>query len=303
MRESPRGAALLKISPTTLMMHSQLGLGHATGLSPQGIGMSDGTLAALEQHIAELQQQLLESQKMSTVGALASSITHEFNNILTTVINYAKLGLRHKDEDARDKAFNKILAAGQRASRITTGMLAYARNKSDRKDEIDLTQLVEEVLLLVEKDLEVHRIKVEVNAQADARANVNVGQLQQVLLNLIINGRQAMEAGGRMVIGIKANREEGWAEISVRDTGAGIPAENLRKIFDRFFTTKTSDSQGQGGTGLGLALCRDVIEAHQGRIRVESTVGKGTTFTLKLPLVGSSIQPKHPPVRAVQKAG
>lgn len=265
--------------------------------------MSDGTLAALEQQIAELQQQLLESQKMSTVGALASSITHEFNNILTTVINYAKLGLRHKDEDARDKAFNKILAAGQRASRITTGMLAYARNKSDRKDEIDLTQLVEEVLLLVEKDLEVHRIKVEVNAQADARANVNVGQLQQVLLNLIINGRQAMEAGGRMVIGIKANREEGWAEISVRDTGAGIPAENLRKIFDRFFTTKTSDSQGQGGTGLGLALCRDVIEAHQGRIRVESTVGKGTTFTLKLPLVGSSIQPKQPPVRAVQKAG
>ena len=254
--------------------------------------MSDGTLAALEQKIAELQQQLLESQKMSTVGALASSITHEFNNILTTVINYAKLGLRHKDEDARDKAFNKILAAGQRASRITTGMLAYARNKSDRKDEIDLTQLVEEVLLLVEKDLEVHRIKVEVSAQADARANVNVGQLQQVLLNLIINARQAMEAGGRMMIGIKANREEGWAEISVRDTGAGIPAENLRKIFDRFFTTKTADAQGQGGTGLGLALCRDVIEAHQGRIRVESTVGKGTTFTLKLPLVGGTIQKK-----------
>lgn len=253
--------------------------------------MSDGTRSALEQQIAELQQQLLESQKLSTVGALASSITHEFNNILTTVINYAKLGLRHKDEDARDKAFNKILAAGQRASRITTGMLAYARNKSDRRDEIDLAQLVDEVLLLVEKDLEVHRIKVEVNASGEARATVNVGQLQQVLLNLIINSRQAMEAGGRLVIGIKANREEGWAEISVRDTGAGIPAENLRKIFDRFFTTKTTDSQGQGGTGLGLALCRDVIEAHQGRIRVESTVGKGTTFTLKLPLSGAATQP------------
>ncbi len=264
--------------------------------------MSDGTLAALEQQIAELRQQLLESQKMSTVGALASSITHEFNNILTTVINYAKLGLRHKDEDSREKAFNKILAAGQRASRITTGMLAYARNKSDRRDEIDLTQLVEEVLLLVEKDLEVHRVKVEINAQGDARANVNVGHLQQVLLNLIINARQAMAAGGRLIIGIKANREEGWAEVSVRDTGAGIPAENLRKIFDRFFTTKTTDSQGQGGTGLGLALCRDVIEAHQGRIRVESTVGKGTTFTLKLPLVGSVLQPHQPTVRAIQKA-
>ena len=273
-----------------------------SGLLQQGIGMSDGTRAALEQQIAELQQQLLESQKMSTVGALASSITHEFNNILTTVINYAKLGLRHKDEDSRDKAFNKILAAGQRASRITTGMLAYARNKSDRRDEIDLAQLVDEVLLLVEKDLEVHRVKVEVNTVGEARATVNVGQLQQVLLNLIINGRQAMEAGGRLIIGIKANREEGWAEISVRDTGAGIPADNLRKIFDRFFTTKTTDSQGQGGTGLGLALCRDVIEAHQGRIRVESTVGKGTTFTLKLPLTVAAVQPITPPVRAVQKA-
>ncbi len=302
MRESLRGAADCRTLSSS-MMHSGFSLGHATRHTQQGYGMSDGTLAALEKQITELQQQLLESQKMSTVGALASSITHEFNNILTTVINYAKLGLRHKDEDARDKAFNKILAAGQRASRITTGMLAYARNKSDRRDEIDLTQLVEEVLLLVEKDLEVHRVKVEVNAQGDARANVNVGQLQQVLLNLIINGRQAMETGGRMIIGIKANREEGWAEIAVRDTGAGIPAENLRKIFDRFFTTKTSDSQGQGGTGLGLALCRDVIEAHQGRIRVESTVGKGTTFTLKLPLVGSSVQPLQPSARPVQKAG
>ena len=261
--------------------------------------MSDGTLAALEQQITELRQQLLESQKMSTVGALAASITHEFNNILTTVINYAKLGLRHKDDDSRDKAFNKILAAGQRASRITTGMLAYARNKSDRRDEIDLAQLVDEVLLLVEKDLEVHRVKVEVTTQGDARANVNVGHLQQVLLNLIINARQAMVGGGRLVIGIKANREENWAEVSVKDSGAGIPADNLRKIFDRFFTTKTTDAQGQGGTGLGLALCRDVIEAHQGRIRVESTVGKGTTFTLKLPLVGAAVQP----VRPVQKAG
>jgi signal transduction histidine kinase len=265
--------------------------------------MSDGTQAALEQQIIELRQQLLESQKMSTVGALASSITHEFNNILTTVINYAKLGLRHKDDDSREKAFNKILAAGQRASRITTGMLAYARNKSDRKDEIDVAQLVDEVLLLVEKDLEVHRVKVEVAVQGEPRANVNVGQLQQVLLNLIINARQAMEGGGRLAIGVKANRDEGWAEVSVKDSGSGIPAENLRKIFDRFFTTKTTDSQGQGGTGLGLALCRDVIEAHQGRIRVESTVGKGTTFTLKLPLAGQAVQPIQSSTRPAQKAG
>jgi signal transduction histidine kinase len=113
-----------------------------------------------------------------------------------------------------------------------------------------------------------------------------------------MNARQAMKEGGRLAISVKANREEGWAEIAVKDSGTGIPAENLKKIFDRFFTTKTSDAQGQGGTGLGLALCRDVIEAHQGRIRVESTVGKGTTFTLKLPLVGTAVKPGP-----VQKAG
>lgn len=266
--------------------------------------MSDGTQATLEKQIAELQSQLMESQKLSTVGALASSITHEFNNILTTVINYAKLGLRHKDDEQRDKAFNKILAAAQRASRITTGMLAYARNKSDRRDEINLAQLVDEVLLLVEKDLEVNRVKVEVVVQGEPRAVINVGQLQQVVLNLIINARQAMKEGGRLMITVKANREEGWAEIAVKDSGTGIPAENLKKIFDRFFTTKTADSQGQGGTGLGLALCRDVIESHQGRIRVESTVGKGTTFTLKLPLVGTVVKPGTTGATgSVQKAG
>lgn len=270
--------------------------------------MSDGTPEQFEKQIAELQSQLMESQKLSTVGALASSITHEFNNILTTVINYAKLGLRHKDDEQRDKAFNKILAAAQRASRITTGMLAYARNKSDRRDEINLAQLVDEVLLLAEKDLEVNRVKVEVAVTGEPRAVVNVGQLQQVLLNLIINARQAMKDGGRLQITVRTNREEGWAEVAVKDSGVGIPADNLRKIFDRFFTTKTADSQGQGGTGLGLALCRDVIESHQGRIRVESTVGKGTTFTLKLPLVGAVVQPGTPPAptspaKKIQKAG
>src|SRR5260370_10441199 len=107
----------------------------------------------LEQKIADLQQQLRDAQKMSTVGALASSMTHEFNNILTTIINYAKLGLRHKDAATREKAFDKILAAGQRASKITTGMLSYARRGSDRREPIDLVALVHAVLGLVATDL------------------------------------------------------------------------------------------------------------------------------------------------------
>jgi signal transduction histidine kinase len=249
----------------------------------------------LEQKIAELQQQLREAQKMSTVGALASSMTHEFNNILTTIINYAKLGLRHKDAATREKAFDKILSAGQRASKITTGMLSYARRGSDRREPTDLVGLVQEVLVLVAKDLQVHRVRLETLLEGQpVVAEINAGQIQQVLLNLIINARQAMEGGGQLSVRVKLNREASVGEISVRDSGSGIPPETLRKIFDPYFTTKKADSQGQGGTGLGLSMAREVIEAHQGRIRVESAVGEGTTFTLKLPLAGAAPRAASP---------
>jgi signal transduction histidine kinase len=244
-------------------------------------------LADLKAQVQSLQKQLAQAQKMSTVGALASSITHEFNNILTTVINYAKMGVRHKDAATRDKAFEKILAAGQRASKITTGMLSYARQQSDRREPLDLVVLVEDLLVLVEKDLQRHRVKLELNVQGRPWADVHAGQVQQVLLNLIVNARQAMAGGGVLTIGVRANVDAGLAEISVQDTGCGIPAEKLRQIFEPYFTTKTPDEHGQGGTGLGLALARDVMESHGGRIRVESVPGVGTTFTLKFPLTAA----------------
>ena len=247
--------------------------------------------AELERKIQELQQQLVQAQKMSTVGSLASSMTHEFNNILTTVINYAKLGLRHKDAATREKAFDKILAAGQRAAKITTGMLSYSRRGSDNREATDLVALVRDVLVLVAKDLQMHRIRLQTNFEEQpVVAEINAGQVQQVLLNLIINARQAMEAGGQMTVQVRRNVESSVGEISVRDTGQGIPAEMLRKIFEPHFTTKNADAQGQGGTGLGLSLAREIIEAHHGRIRVESAVGQGTTFTLKLPLLGNSAE-------------
>lgn len=241
--------------------------------------------AELERQIQELQTQLLQAQKLSTIGSLASSMTHEFNNILTTVINYAKLGLRHKDNATREKALDKILNAGQRASRITTGLLSYARRGGDRREPYDLTALAREVLVLVEKDLQMHRVRLQTAFDSHpVMAEVNASQIQQVLLNLIVNARQAMDAGGHLTVSVRAAEDGVTGEISVRDTGHGIPPETLRKIFDRYFTTKTADSQGQGGTGLGLSLAREVIEAHHGRIRVESTVGQGTAFILKLPL-------------------
>lgn len=241
-------------------------------------------LAQLEQQVRELQQQLLQAQKLSTVGSLASSITHEFNNILTTIINYAKLGLRHKDAASKERSLEKILQAGQRACRITTGMLSYARRSSDRREPVSVVELVQDVLVLVEKDLQMHRVRLQTKFDGQPVAILNASQVQQVLLNLIVNARQAMEGGGTLSVVVRTNTENGFAEIAVRDTGCGISPETLKRIFDPYFTTKTADGQGQGGTGLGLALARDVIEAHHGRIRVESAVGQGTTFTLKLPL-------------------
>ena len=257
----------------------------------------------LQQRIQDLEQRLIQAQKMSTVGQLASSITHEFNNILTTVINYAKLGLRHKDSANRDKAFDRILTAGQRASKITNGLLAYARKGTHRREPTDVVNLIQDVLVLVEKDLMMHRVRVQTNFPDHPVCVVNAVEVQQVLLNLIVNGRQAMENGGMLTISARSNSESRMAEISVRDTGSGIPPEKLRKIFEPFFTTKIADAQGQGGTGLGLALARQVIESHHGRIRVESAPGQGTTFILKLPLSTESL-PRTVPVETVtQRAG
>jgi signal transduction histidine kinase len=242
-------------------------------------------LAQLRAQVVDLQQKLMQAQKLSSIGTLASSITHEFNNILTTIINYAKMGVRHKSNVTRDKAFDKILAAGQRASKITTGMLSYARSKADRREPMSLILLVQDVLVLVEKDLQMHRVRLQTEFAGEPFAEVNPSQVQQVVLNLIINARQAMEGGGSLFIAVRANHETQQAEIVIRDTGSGIPAEKLPRIFDPFYSTKTPDARGQGGTGLGLALCREVVESHRGRIRVESAIGRGTTFTLKFPLV------------------
>jgi signal transduction histidine kinase len=219
------------------------------------------------------------------MGALASSVAHEFNNILTTLINYAKLALRAEgDEAARTEALGKILKGSQRAATIVGSMLGYARNSSTHRSPTDLAKLVEEVLILTEKDLSKHHVQVEKKFHGRPEAPVVPGQIEQILLNLIINARQAMPRGGRLRIEVRENVPTRMAEISVSDTGVGIPPEQLRLIFEPFYTTKEPDEHGHGGTGLGLSVCRQIIEQHHGRLRVESVVGKGSTFTVKLPL-------------------
>ncbi|HXG11206.1 MAG TPA: ATP-binding protein [Gemmataceae bacterium] len=250
--------------------------------------MTDEEVMVPSSEADHLRQQLLQAQRLSSVGALASSVAHEFNNILTTIINYAKMGLRTPiDEAARTQAFEKILKGGQRAATIINSMLGFARNNSTQREPTDLVALIEEVLILTGKDLSKHRIQVETKFQGRPRAPVVPAQLEQVLLNLIINARQAMPRGGRLRIEARENPQTGMAEISIADTGVGIPPERLRLIFEPFYTTKEPDEHGHGGTGLGLSVCRQIVEQHQGRIRVESLVGKGSTFTIKLPLKAS----------------
>ncbi len=233
----------------------------------------------------QLRQQLLQAQRLSSMGALASSVAHEFNNILTTIINYAKLGLRAKGDDAaRTEALDKILKGSQRAATIVNSMLGFARNHTSQRELTDLVHLADEVLILTDKDLSKHHVTVEKKYQSHPQAPVVAGQIEQVLLNLVINARQAMPRGGRLVVEVRENRQTQMAEIRVADSGIGIPPERLRLIFEPFYTTKEPDEHGHGGTGLGLSVCRQIIEQHHGRIRVESIVGKGSTFTVKLPM-------------------
>jgi signal transduction histidine kinase len=245
--------------------------------------MTSEELLAPASETEALRQQLLQAQRLSSVGELASSIAHEFNNILTTILNSAKLGSRNPDTAEKQQAFDRIVKAGQRAAAIVAGMLGFARKGGTHRQHCDVARLVEEVLILTEKDLSKNRVHVETKFHARPVAWVVPGQIEQILVNLVLNARQAMSGGGRLKIEVRESAEADTAEIRVSDTGQGIPPDQLRMIFEPFFTTKQPDEYGRGGTGLGLSVCRQIIEQHHGRIRVESVVGKGSTFTVKLP--------------------
>lgn len=238
----------------------------------------------LLERIAILEARLEQVQQLTAVGELASTTTHEFNNILTTILNYAKMGMRHTDAPTRDKAFGKILDAANRAAKVTSTVLGLARNRKPGMEPTDLVSLTNDVLLLLEREMNKYRVSVEKNFEQVPEINANGNQIQQVLVNLLINARQAMPDGGRLILKITHDPAAKMVQLSIRDFGCGIPAEKLPRIFDSFYTTKEGpDASGKGGTGLGLALCKNVVERHHGKIRVDSTPGKGTMFTLKFP--------------------
>jgi len=237
-----------------------------------------------EQIIARLQEQLMQAQKLTAIGELSGTITHEFNNILMTIINYAKLGLRHKDDETRTKSFEKILTAANRAAKVTSTILGMARNRKSGFEPTKLLVIIEDALMLLEKEMNKYRISVEKELNDVPEIWANGNQIQQILLNLLINARQAMPNGGKLNVKLDFDPVNGMVTLLVRDNGTGIPQEKLKHIFDSFYTTKIGpDASGKGGTGLGLATCRNIVEAHSGKIRVNSTLGKGTAFTIMFP--------------------
>lgn len=243
-----------------------------------------------QMYIQHLKGEMRRLQAMAALGELTSTATHEFNNVLMTIINYAKLGIRNRDDASRDKALDKILQASERAAKITGTILAQARNRSESMEPTDLAVIIDGSLVLLEREMRKYRIAVETELDASTpAAMVSGNQIQRVLLNLLINARQAMPEGGTILLRLAPSTEAGFVELMVRDSGSGIPQEKLPHIFDAFFTTKSGpDESGKGGTGLGLAACKEIIDSHQGRIRVESSVGIGTAFIIRLPVAGDA---------------
>ncbi len=244
----------------------------------------DATREELLAENAALIAKIEQLQRMAILGELTSTTTHEFNNLLTTILNYAKLGLRYRDEPSRDKAFQRILDASNRAAKLTGTILAMARNRSGQMEPTELKQVIDDTLLLMEKELQKYRIAVEKRID-NVPAIMAIGnQLQRVLINMLVNARQAMPNGGTVYLQLHYDQDNRSVVLTIRDTGQGIAAENLPKIFEPFFSTKSGpDATGKGGTGLGLSACREIIEAHSGRIRVESAVGRGTQFIMRFP--------------------
>ncbi len=248
-----------------------------------------------QRQLAELQEQLTESQRLATVGTIAAVIAHEFNNLLTPIVSYCQLALQTIEQKKDDpeivhKALTKSLQHASRAGKICGSMLNLVRGEGESA-EVSVQTLVDETLSVLARDPKKDGIALRVQVQPDLRVCGDAVQLEQVLLNLLINARHALlradHAGGvrGKSISVRAERPEGTNEVhlSISDTGPGIAEKHLAKIFDPFFTTKTNPKRGEPrGSGLGLHICKQIVERHGGRIEVESTVGKGTTFTVVL---------------------
>jgi two-component system cell cycle sensor histidine kinase/response regulator CckA len=260
-----------------------------------------------------LETELLQAQKMELVGKLAGGIAHDFNNLLTIISGYVSMLLDKENlPQGSLEALKRVFTASRQATGLVRQLLLFSRKRSPKREVVDLNTEVEIMASMLQRLLgEIIVVEFEA-ATVEPRVNVDLGMLEQVLMNLAVNARDAMSRGGRLTIsvGIRPRGSKppqptpiaagDYACISVRDTGSGIPAAILPRIFEPFFTTK---DEGRG-TGLGLATAKDIVKRHDGWMDVESEVGVGTVFRIYLPLTRASVAPfQTPEAMQFPKAG
>jgi two-component system, NtrC family, sensor kinase len=243
--------------------------------------MNSGCLIVMDDITAKvrLEDQLMQVEKLSSIGLLAAGIAHEVNTPITGISSYTQMLLKQTPEtDSRKPILEKIEKQTFRAAEIVNGLLNFARLNGSEFKDIDLNQLIRESLSLLDHQL--RQGQVHVAQSLDEKIPLvygNSGKLQQVFINLFLNARDAMNNGGELTVRTAMN--DTMVMVDIQDTGAGISEEDIRKIYDPFFTTKSTGK----GTGLGLAVTYGIVQEHGGRIFVDSTPGQGTHFKLKLP--------------------
>lgn len=272
----------------------QVGEGNLEIKAHDELGDEVGRLArALNKMIGDLKlsrNNLIRSGKLAAIGELASCVAHEINNPLNTMAICTEALLDRAQSPALlastdFEAFPEYLKTVNdeifRCKGITNGLLDFARHKEPRQSPADLNELIADTIPLVAHRARQTGSEIAFSpAERPVAAKVDADQIRQVILNILINALDHISPGGEVRVWTERGRDH--AIVSVRDSGCGIPPENLQKVFEPFFTTKTSGK----GTGLGLAICQKIMENHRGRIDVSSHVGKGSTFTISLPLDG-----------------
>jgi PAS domain S-box-containing protein len=234
-----------------------------------------------------IEQQALVTNKLASIGELASGVAHELNNPLTTVMGYAQLLIESKDVPEHIKSDqDKIYQESQRAAKIVQNLLSFARRRKPEKSYFDANDLVQKTLDMRSYELKVSNISVHVKLKPDMpEIKADYHQIQQVILNILINAEQALaEVRRRGKITVTSSVVKDRIRINIADNGPGISKNNMNRIFDPFFTTKEIGK----GTGLGLSVCHGVVMAHGGKIYVESEKGKGAAFIIELPVSVSS---------------
>ncbi|MBN2563436.1 MAG: HAMP domain-containing histidine kinase [Phycisphaerae bacterium] len=243
-------------------------------------------LDGLESHLALLQRQVQQLQRLASLGTVSTMLAHEFNNLVTPIVGYCQYALQQGDGELMRTAVEKTLKNAQRLSTLCHRVLGMAVDDQMGPVDTPILPLVVEAVECLGRDLEKDNISLAVDVPEDLKARATASSLRHVLFNLIINARQAMLDGpGSLKVSGKA-AGDGRVMITVADTGRGIKPEHLEKIFEPFFTTKQHEGRpDRRGIGMGLHICKQLMEEQDGEISVASKPGDGTTFTLTLPAV------------------